>query len=155
MLCFGVMYWSLLSQRTFLEMCMCVVGTSNRLEAVLEQHQNWVSLRASVMVSCYACIYRYWLLWNHVLRAVTFACRRFVTCSKIFKLPLFWLLAMTFDSSENSLISVGRLGVLTSVLLPKALFSGILFGFGVWGWVLRIFVHFFFFFGNKPEWSCL
>lgn len=68
-----------------------------------------------------------------------------MTCSMIFKLPLFWLLAMTFGSSENSLISVERLGVLTSVLLPKALFSDILPGFGVWGWVFRIFVHFFFF----------
>lgn len=42
---------------------MCVVGTSNRLEAVLEekaaQNQNWVSLQASVMVSCYTYIYQY------------------------------------------------------------------------------------------------
>lgn len=76
-----------------------------------------------------------------------------MNCSMIFKLPLLWLLAVTFDSSENSLISVERLGILTSVLLPQALFSGVLPGFGVWGWVFRFFV--LLFFGNSLEWACL
>lgn len=56
--------------------------------------------------------------------------------SLIFKLPLLWWLALAFASSERSFISVERLGILTSVLLPQDLLSGFLFHFSdVWGWL--------------------
>lgn len=54
--------------------------------------------------------------------------------SLIFKLRLHWWLALTFASSEHSFVSVERLGIVTSVLLPQDLLSGFLFCFSdVWG----------------------
>lgn len=135
-----------LGQRAFLRTCICVMGTSGRLEAVLEQKsaqsQNWFLLRSSVLVfSWCTCIYQYWLLPNNNgLSAVTLAYGHFVNCSMIFKLPLHCVLAMTFASSEHLFISIEMLGVLSF-----SCFHEIYFQVFWWGWVFRFCSSFFFF----------